>query len=131
MTEKDIYDINFRLINWERWNRDGKIKGRCQSIEHRYNYRSDADTGDDVVVRESDLTYLAVDNSDAVLVNRAWQALPGLNNKLIAAHYDRYKNKRKDAWKDTCRELGLRFSEYESNLMRSQQMVVNLLKFSR
>lgn len=127
MTEKEIYDINFRLINWARWCRDNKIKGRCQSIEHRYNYRSDADTGDDVVVRESEPTHFAVDNSDAVLVNRAWQALPELNSRLIKAHYI----PRKREFKATCRELGLRFSEYDANLMRSQQMIVNLLKFFR
>jgi len=126
MTEKEIYDINFRLINWARWCRDSKIKGKCRSIEHRYNYRSDMDLGE-IVVREAEPTYLAVDNGDAVLVNRAWQALPGLNNKLITAHY----MPRKNDYKATCRQLGLKFSEYETQIMRSQQMVVNLLKFFR
>ena len=81
----------------------------------------------EIVVREAEPTYLAVDNGDAVLVNRAWQALPGLNNKLITAHY----MPRKNDYKATCRQLGLKFSEYETQIMRSQQMVVNLLKFFR
>lgn len=129
MTNQEIYEIDFRLINWERWCRDGKIKGRCRSIEHRYNYRSDAMDGEEVVVGESAPAYLMVDNSDAVLVNRAWQALPRPNNILIAEHYDKRKNKRKDAWKETCRRLGLRFSEYDANLLRSQVMLFNLLRF--
>jgi len=79
----------------------------------------------EVVVREIEPTHLAVDNSDAVLVNRAWQALPGLNNKLITAHYI----PRKREYKVTCRELGLKFSEYDVNLLRSQVMLFNLLVF--
>ncbi len=127
MTEKDIYDINFRLINWARWCRDGKVKGRCKSIEHRYDYRSARMDGEEVVVWEAGPVHFEVDSKDAVLVNRAWQALPVLNNKLITAHYI----PRKSDYKAACRALGFRFSEYEANLMRSQQMVVNLLKFFR
>jgi hypothetical protein len=129
MTDQEIYEIDFRLINWERWYRDSKIKGRCKSIEHRYNYRSDKMDGEEVVIGESAPAYMEADGADAAKVNRAWQALPKLNNKLIAAHYDRRKNKRKDAWKDTCRLLGIRFSEYDVTLLRSQQMVFNLLRF--
>jgi len=83
--------------------------------------------GEEVVVKESGSISIAVDGKDAVLVNRAWQALPGLNNKLIKAHY----LPRRNDYKATCRELGLKFSEYDTQIMRSQQMVVNLLKFFR
>jgi hypothetical protein len=125
MTDQEIYEIDYRLINWARWCRDSKIKGRCKSIEHRFNYRSDAMDGEEVVIGESAPAYLAVDNSDAVLVNRAWQKLPSLNSKLIAEHYI----PRKREYKATCRSLGLKFSEYDANLLRSQQMIFNLARF--
>jgi hypothetical protein len=81
--------------------------------------------GEEVIVGEPTHAFAGVDHADAVLINKAWQQLPELNNKLIAAHYI----PRMREYKATCKRLGLRISEYDANLLKSQRMVKNLLAF--
>jgi len=129
MTFSDRSVLEDRLINWARWCRDSKARGRCGSAESKYNYRSDMMDGDEVMLLEKPVAVGVVDHQDALAVNRAWQRLPLLNNRIIAAHYIPLPKDRHH--KAMCKSLGLRLSEYDEKLMRSQQMLFNLLAHSK
>lgn len=123
MTDAKLRDIENRLINWGRAQRDSKTQGHCRSIEHRYDARSDR--GDEVIAGEVKPRGM-VDYRDALIVNRAWLKLPIKHRKLVAMHYIPHR----PHYKKISVTLGIKASEYDYEIQRAQHMVRNILAFN-
>lgn len=123
MTDARLRDIEDRLINWGRAQRDNKNQGRCRSIEHRYDARSDK--GDEVIAGEARPTGM-IDYRDSLIINRAWLKLPIKHRKLLAMHYIPHR----PHYTKIAFTLGIRMSEYDYQIQRAQMMVRNILAFN-
>lgn len=105
-----------RLNNWARWVRVTFRYGHCMSLEGKYKApRNDDDKN---VLSE-------IDALDAAKIEKVicHPSFPEKMRELLKADYVLRADYRK-----TCRELGIRFSEYDIEVQRAELMVWNRMK---
>ena len=108
----DFEDIDRRLVNWARWSRESRKRGRVYSAEGGW--------------RPPQIWYppgpkWAVDVEDARVVDRALLRLPRLMLWLLKYWY--CARMRKEI---ICRKLKIRFGLFDEQLMIAQARVLTL-----
>ena len=112
--------MNDKIKNWSRWCLQGKGQGHCRSLEHRYIAESD-------LGRETEAK-LFTDIIDAGKVE-ACITNPNFPKKyriILKSEYILSKLENKQ-YQQTCRELGIRYVLYETELFKAVNILDNRL----
>ena len=105
-----------KIKNWARWCLQGKGQGHCRSIEHRYEAESD-------FCRDTEAR-LFTDILDAAKVEEciSHPNFPKKYRQLIISEYIKRKQ-----YQQTCREFGIRYKLYDSELEKAVNILDNRL----
>lgn len=108
--------MNDKIKNWSRWCSMGRVQGRCRSLEHRYIAESD-------LGRETEAK-LFTDILDAAKVEDCISNpnFPKKYRRLLINEYIHRKQ-----YQQTCRELGIRYALYDTELLKAVSILDNRL----
>jgi hypothetical protein len=105
-----------KIKNWSRWCLMGRVQGRCRSLEHRYIAESD-------LGRETEAK-LFTDIIGAAKVEDCISQ-PNFSKKYRRLLINEYIHRKQ--YQQTCRELGIRYALYDTELLKAVNILDNRL----
>ena len=102
------------LLNWRRWCINGAGANHCKSLEHRYQSESDLDRVATATVQVRIFDAMAIEKQLSSLTFPKKQRALIINEFIWKRPYQR-----------TCKELGIRFIEYDMQVMKAVKILEN------
>lgn len=137
LSKSDEEILDDRLRNWGRWAADKHRVGstllwRMMKLYGKKEKEDDDAQENDVHENEERQEFIPVDENDAVIVNRAWQALPESPLRyhsakwVLAAHFCYpYVSQRM-----VCRQLKIDRRHYETLLNLAKYLIFNKIAYN-